>query len=381
MLGLGHLRLSLALAGGLVHQERGSTALVVTGSPAFGGVRTPRGVDIVKLPTSPIDAQSRWGATPLRPSMGLAIGADEVRALRSELALAVVSQLRPDVVVVDYRPLGRNDDLRPTLQWLRDRGDCTIALGLWEVDDTAERLRFEWSGEVLQEVRDLYDLALVYGPSSPGDVRIEGLRAVGVPVQHTGLVAAPAAERGPADLGDGYLLATTGGGVDGFELLDTVLGAIRAQAIGVPAVLVTGPMMGADRIARLRDGATGLDVRVEETRSDMDAVLAGARAVVAMAGYSTVAEILGSGRPALLVPRAFPRKEQLNRAMRLAGTAGVEMLEPEELEPARLREAITRLLERVPTVGEPVTGAADAASVLADAVRRRQEAVGSGAGA
>ena len=41
MLGLGHLRLSLVLAQALVAQDDRATALVVTGSPAFGGLRIP----------------------------------------------------------------------------------------------------------------------------------------------------------------------------------------------------------------------------------------------------------------------------------------------------------------------------------------------------
>jgi predicted glycosyltransferase len=367
MLGLGHLRLSLAVAEALVAQGDGSSALVVTGSTAFGGWRLPQGVDILKLPTLPVDAGSRWSATAHRPSAGLAVGSDEVRALRSELALTTVAQLRPDVVLVDYLPLGRDDELRPALELLRAHGGCTTALGLWDVDDAPERLRERWTGEPLDTVAALYDLALVYGASPPGDVRVEGLRSVGVPVHHTGLVGVPVAEHGPADLGEGYLLATAGGGVDGFALLDALLDTLPGRPLPVPTVLVTGPMMAAGEIARLRERAAGLDVRVEEFRPDMDAVLAGARAVVSMAGYNTVSEILGSGTPALLVPRTFPRVEQLNRARRWADAGCVEMLDPGSLEPARLREKISALLERPPGAGQQLTGAGDAAAILEDA--------------
>jgi predicted glycosyltransferase len=369
MLGLGHLRLSLAVAGALVSQDDRSSALVVTGSTAFAGWRLPPGVDVQKLPTLPVDAGSRWSATTLRPPAGLELGFDEVRALRSELSLTTVAQLCPDVALVDYLPLGRNQELRPALELLRERGDCTLALGLWDVDDSPQRLRERWTGELLEAVGALYDLALVYGPSSPGDVRAEALRSVGVPIHHTGLVGVPVAEHGPEDLGEGYLLATTGGGVDGFALLDAILDTISAEPLPVPAVLVTGPMMAADEVARLRDRAARLDVHVEEFRSDMDAVLAGARAVVSMAGYCTVAEILGSGTPALLVPRTFPRVEQLNRARRLAGSDCIEMLDPESLEPARLRKKIAELLERPPCARQRLTGASDAAGILEEAAR------------
>ena len=43
-------------------------------------------------------------------------------------------------VCVDYKPLGRKEDLRPALERLRADGDCTVALGLWETDDAAETI-------------------------------------------------------------------------------------------------------------------------------------------------------------------------------------------------------------------------------------------------
>jgi hypothetical protein len=84
-------------------------------------------------------------------------------------------------------------------------------------------------------------------------------------------------------------------GVDGYDLLESILAAIRLAPLGIPAVLTTGPVMATARIAALREQAQRLDARVEVLRPDMDAVLAGARAVVAMAGYNTVAEVIGSG--------------------------------------------------------------------------------------
>jgi predicted glycosyltransferase len=370
MLGLGHLRLSLVLADALAARDDRATALVVTGSPAFAGLRLPPRVDILKLPSAPVGPDSGWSATALRPPAGLALDRSEVAALRAALSLTAVELVRPDVVVVDYRPLGRDGDLLPALEHLRARGDCTVALGLWEADDAPERLRDQWTPELQLSVAQLYDLALVYGPSAPDDVRVERLRASGVPVHNTRRVVGQPAEHGPPDLGQGYLLATAGGGVDGFPVLELVLAAIRAQPIGIPAVLVTGPLMAAGDVARLRDAAVGLDAQVHEFRADMDAVLAGARAVVSMAGYNTVAEVLASGKPSLLVPRSFPREEQLNRARALAAAGRVSILTEDELDPASMRAALDDLLAREPAPVEAPLGAADAAAILAGFVSR-----------
>jgi predicted glycosyltransferase len=376
MLGLGHLRRSLVLAEALVADDEQATALVVTGSPAFGGMPIPPRVDVLKLPTSPLESRSSWSATTRRPPSHLALSSGQVSGLRSRLSLAAATALRPDGVVVDYRPLGRNDELRPTLEWLKRDGHSTVALGLWEVDDADERLMRDWTPDVFAAVRELYDLALIYGPSSAGDLRIDGLRGAGVPVHNTGLVAAPPAPDGPADIERGYLLASTGGGVDGFAVLEAVIDAVRLAPLGRLALLVTGPLMPPEDVEQLRKNAAGLEVRIERFRADMPQLLAGARAVVSMAGYCTVAEVLASGKPALLIPRTSPREEQLNRARRFAAAGRVEMLAPAELEPTQLRPVIERLLARAPTERAQASGAADAANLLATAAESRAEMTG-----
>jgi predicted glycosyltransferase len=372
MLGLGHLRLSLALAGAVVASDAGSTALVVTGSPASGGFVLPEGVDVVKLPTAPVDAQSRWRATPLRPPAGLALDAAHVHALRAELGSTAVRELRPDVAIVDYRPLGRSGELVPALRWLRDHGGCTTALGLWDVDDDPERVDHDWGEPLLRSVRELYDIALVYGSPPPDDLRVARLRAAGVPVRSTGLVALAPAEHGPADLDPGYLLVTAGGGVDGYGLLAQVLAALRLEPLGRPALMVTGPLMPAAQVAALQRAGAGLDVRIETFRPDMDAVMWGARAIVSMAGYNTVAEVISSGKPALFAPRTFPREEQLNRARRWAAWGRGGMLTAEGLEPGALRRAVGLLLEQAPVPPQAPTGAADAVEILGEMSRGRR---------
>jgi predicted glycosyltransferase len=367
MLGLGHLRLSMAIAGALVADDPASTALVVTGSPALGGLQVPERVDVMKLPGLPVEPGSRWSATDRRPPAALELPAARIHALRAELSLAAVAQLDPDITLVDYLPLGRGEELRPALSRLvdaqRPRGGV-VALGLWDVDDAAARLREAWTPARRDALRRYYDLALVYGPPAPDDVRVGELRAAGVAVHTTDLVAEPPAERAAGDLGSGYLLATVGGGIDGYPLLRALLDTLALRPLPCASVLIAGPMMAASEVAALRQQAAGLNVRIEADRPDFPAVLAGARAVVSMAGYCSVAEILASGQPALLVPRAFPRQEQLNRARRHAAAGLVGLLEPDELEPARLRAALDELLARPARAPRALQGAAQAAELL-----------------
>ena len=83
--------------------------------------------------------------------------------------------------------------------------------------------------------------------------------------------------------------------------------------------MVTGPLMApAQRRATDASSPPGSTSRSHEVRRDMEYVIAGARAVVSMAGYNTVSELMRARKPALLVPRAGPSEEQLIRARRLA---------------------------------------------------------------
>ena len=66
-----------------------------------------------------------------------------------------------------------------------------------------------------------YDAILVYGPGSSPDIDCIGGFELDVPIHHVGYVGASIPDRGPDDLEPGYVLATAGGGFDGFRLLAT----------------------------------------------------------------------------------------------------------------------------------------------------------------
>ena len=363
MLGLGHLGISLAVAEALV-SEPDDTALIVTGSPAFGGMRLPAGVDILKLPTAPVGADSAWSGTDRQPSAGLVLERERIVDLRTDICRAAVERVEPDVVVVDYRPLGRDRDLVPALEAAKVNGRTVTALGIWDSDDAPEALRGTWTPELMSEVAPLYDLALVYGPPEPDDVRVVALREAGMPVHETDFVSRPPAAVGPSDLEPGYLLAMAGGGVDGFDMLDALLAAIQLRPLEVPVVIVTGPLMPDGDVAGLKAVADGLDVKIYETRPDIRELLAGSQAVVSMAGYCSAAEVLASGKPALMVPRAVPREEQLNRARRLAAAGRTLLLEPADLGAATMRDALDQLLSAEARPATVLTGAADVRRVL-----------------
>jgi predicted glycosyltransferase len=336
--GLGHLRRALALAGAVTERDPRASALIVTGAPVELAHPLPPRVDTIKLPQLARDSSG------VQRAARLGIGLPDVRALRSGLALAAARSFQPEIAVVDKAPLGLGDELAPALEWLH-RAGTKLVLGLRDIEDAPARVRREWERPNLRStVERLYDAVLVYGPEG---TRHDALACLGwdlgLPVHHVGYVASrPALHR--TDLPDEYVLVTAGGGADGANMVAAFLDAVRLRPLPVHGLVVTGPLMPEAEVSDLRARAEGLDVRLETFRSDLDGAMAGARGVVAMAGYNTVSELLRSGRPALLIPRTRPSREQVLRAESLREAGRVDVLYPHQLEPRRMRASLERLL-------------------------------------
>jgi predicted glycosyltransferase len=365
--GLGHLRRTLALARAVGEEHAAADSLILTGSSLSSSYRLPPRVDTVKLPVLTKDTHGRYRAARLGTSV------EDTLALRSRLAAAAAEAFAPDVTVVDKTPLGLRGELLPALELLRARGRGRLVLGMRDVEDSAARVRREWGrAKIRRAVERYYDAILVYGPrSSPDALRCMDWDDLPMAVHHVGYVGSPMPDLGPPDLPADYLLVSAGGGADGTAVVEAAIRAVRLRSLARPTVIVTGPLMLDADVRRLFALARGTDVQLYEFRADMESVMAGARAVVAMAGYNTVAEILRARKPALLIPRVRPRQEQLVRAQELAAKGQAELLHPDELDAETLRARLDGLLSRpapVP-IGAAHGGARRAARLLLDLAR------------
>jgi len=340
MVGLGHLRRTLAIVSSMAETYEGVKSLVITGCAVEPFFRLPPRTDTVKLPVRSRDSNGdAWSR------MGLDV--DDLGALRAQIALAAATAFEPDVAVIDKLPLGLGGELEPTLQALRARDRCKVVLGLRDIEDSAARVRRRWGAGMLDAIRRYYDAILVYGPSStPDAIDCMGWNRLDIPISHVGYVGLPMPATGPDDISDGYLLATGGAGHDGFQLFTTLAEAIRLEPLPCETVMVAGPLRHPSELEHLQALTAGLRVRVYPYRTDLPRLIVGARAVVSMAGYNTVGEIMRARKPALLIPRARPSEEQLLRAQDLQRRGLQQMLHPAELEPTRLRAAVEALLAR-----------------------------------
>jgi predicted glycosyltransferase/glycosyltransferase involved in cell wall biosynthesis len=341
MVGLGHLRRAIAITGGLAEGYPGATSLILTGSPIESYVHLPPRVDTVKLP---VVSRAEDG-TPRSPR--LVVDLDELHKLRSAISFAAATSFDPHLLLVDKVPLGLRGELEPTLAALRARGTTQLVLGVRDVEDDPETVSRRWDGAVRRAIERYYDAIVVYGPpGTPDAITSTGWANLSVPVVRVGYVGVDVPYGVPDDLPSGYMLATAGGGSDGFPMLETFVEAIRLRPLPCPSVMVVGPLMSHREAEHLRELSRGLDITIFGFRSDMEQVVAGARALVSMAGYNTVTELMRARKPALLVPRVHPSQEQLIRATALAERGLQDMMHPRDLNPAAMRAALDRLLTR-----------------------------------
>jgi len=323
--GLGHLRRCRAIAHALVDAHRDMTVLILSGSPIIGSFDFRPRVDFVRLP----------GVIKLHDgeytSHSLHMEVEETLALRESIIRHTAEVFDPDLFIVDKEPLGLRGEVLETLELLKGRG-IPLVLGLRDVMDDPELLAEEWRRKnVTPALRDLYDQIWVYGLPQvcnpleeialPDSVHHKTIYTGYLRRDADGPSRMPAAD---APLDRPYLLVTAGGGGDGEALIDWVLRAYELERdMACPALFVLGPFMPQDAQTAFLERVNRLD-HAEAITFDpgIETLFARAAGVVGMGGYNTFCEILSFDKPALIVPRTVPRREQLIRAQR-AGALGL----------------------------------------------------------
>jgi predicted glycosyltransferase len=348
-LGLGHTRRHLAIAAALTRLAPESSVLLASGADDALRMGLPARVEILKLPGLRKVSNDHYC------SRRLHIPASEIRALRSALLLTTVKSYRPDVVLVDKHPFGANGEFRDALGWLRKAGARTV-LGLRDILDAPAAVLKEWIPHRLQlEIRRNFDLMLIYGEQAIFDPLAEYHfpAAMRQQTHFCGYVINGDEHTSPnGSTLDGFdfataprpiVLATTGGGEDGFHLLETFVRT--AAAAPWQGVIVAGPMTPADELKTLETLANSHNVPVHRFVPNLSALFWSVDAVVCMGGYNTLAEAVAKGVPVVCVPRTRPRAEQLIRAQAFERLGLVCALSADKLNVATLREATDAALE------------------------------------
>ena len=350
--GIGHLRRTLAICERIEARHRNSCFLMATGTPYvqfFGGGSR---VDCIKLP-----ALRKLGDGTYR-SKFLSVPSARVMRCRESVLRGTAEHFAPHVLLVDKAPLGVCRELLPTLRWLkRNRPGTLLIFGMRDIEDEAQATVRQWRRDGVADVlAECYDEIWVYGRRDIYDVVAEYQLpdTVAKKTRFMGYVT-----RGPCthaatseSTPDDAVLVTVGGGTDGEFVLRTYLDAAAARVarLGLQSILIGGPDLPRDIAATLKQQADAMDGVVwRDVESCMSCRMKQVRLVVSMGGYNTMCELAAHRKPAIIIPRTTPRKEQLIRAELWERLNLVTPVRREALTPQSLGAEVERQLLQPPT--------------------------------
>ncbi|MFQ5667447.1 MAG: glycosyltransferase family protein [Candidatus Binatia bacterium] len=354
--GLGHFRRSLTIASYLSRHLPDLSILMLTGIEAAASFEAPKGIDFVKLPAI-------WKSGPDEyRSRHLRVGFARVRRMRETLIRALARIFDASLFIVDNVPLGVDGELLPTLRYLRKHHPRTrVVLTLRDVLDAPEHIVPRWREQGIYGVlKRFYDEIWVAGCQAVFDpvALYELPPPVAAKVRFCGYLVR-SSEAGHAELvreefgldGRPLVVVSCGGGGDGYPLIRTYVDAVDPLVRdGVRSAIFLGPDMTA---AQRRELKRRILPRREhfltfDFNPSLVAFLELAAASVSMAGYNTVCEVIALRKPALVVPRIYPRVEQLLRANAFAAHGLLQVLHPDQLDPNAMRTALGTLLNTRP---------------------------------
>lgn len=349
--GLGHIRRTLAIARSL--RKLPATVLILTGSPLVGRFKIPRRVDFVRIPGMIKMTNEEY--LPL----SMKLEATEVLEIRKSIILSAAQAFSPDFFIVDKAPLGLKREVVDTLHWMReDLPSCTTILGLRDIMDEAQATIEDWESKgIYGAMEALYDEIWVYGHRSFYDP-VQEYRipdSVARKITFTGYIprqvpSAAEVKQVRRELGltddQKMVLMTTGGGGDGYPVVNTFLKAFEQNVApaGMKAVIVTGPFLSPMHYKEVAGRCETLGFQILRFHRFMEGLIGAADVIVSMGGYNTVCEIISQRKPFLIIPRTVPRQEQLIRAEVLYRRGFCEYLHPERLSPLAVYQKVEHLL-------------------------------------
>ncbi|WP_299632641.1 glycosyltransferase [uncultured Roseobacter sp.] len=352
-LGFGHLRRNLLLARALKSLPCPPDVLLIAGMHEAGAFDIPDGVDLITLPAYAKQSDGSYR------SRKLSIDLRHLADMRARMIHAAVKGFRPDLIIVDNVPRGAQGELEPTLSWLARKTDARVVLGLRDVIDTRDKVRRQWLRQCnFEAISAYYSDIWIYGDPNfynlideyqLGDLISAKARFTGYLQRDIAPVAAQAEASQRQVIGDDdrpYVLCTVGGGRDGVPLCRAFLQARLPD--GHRGILITGTQLDAQSRADIAQLAKSHpEVSVVDFLSEPMGLMQNAARIIAMGGYNTICEVLSLRRPALIVPRVAPRREQILRAEPLAARGLIDMIAPDDLTPA----ALTRWMARETAAG------------------------------
>lgn len=363
--GLGNIRRMLEISRHLVDSEPDVSVLIITGSPMLHAFRIPQRIDYVKLPCLSRNLAGSYG------SRYLDLDLHSTVRLRGNLIRSTILDFEPDLILVDKKPFGVEDELAGALEALpAGTRRPKLVLLLRDILDSPEATRRVWhKNRYFEAIDHHYDDVLVVGMPAVFDLRHEYdfPQCAAGKVHFCGYIGRKPGRRGREDVrtelgvasGEPLVLVTAGGGEDGDAMISAYIDGLAAllPAHRPRSHVVFGPEMADEKREALDRQAAALGcVSRQDFSDDMMSLMDAADVVVSMGGYNTVCELLTLHKRAVVVPRVRPVQEQCIRAERMAALGLLRFVHPDSLTPRQLLDVVRQEAASLHGSGEnPIT--------------------------
>jgi predicted glycosyltransferase len=350
VLGIGHYFRSIEIARSLHRHE----LVLVTGGPPVE-VSLPPHITEYRLPGLHMDG-SFTIVSPTDKNRAL----DEVKEERKKLLYSLFEKTASDLFLMELYPFGRRSfafEIEPVLEAVR-RGDLPSTKVICSLRDILVEKKNQQTYEqrVLRLLNKYFDALLVHADESlvSLDETFESTDKIRIPLVYTGFVTprpnAAGGEKVRTRLGlkgkEALVVASAGGGRVGHDLLRAVVEAHArlASERRLRLCVFTGPFMAEENFSALAEQVASLPgVHLARFTEDFLSYLSAADLSISMAGYNTCMNVLSAGVPSLVFPFAQNREQRI-RAEKLAALGGLNLLKEEDLEPSRLANLMSRVL-------------------------------------
>jgi predicted glycosyltransferase len=350
--GLGNIRRMLAIAEHLADSDPDTSVLMVSGSPMLHSFRMKSRIDYMKLPGLARTVDGSYVAKHLK------IQYRKLIELRSNLILSAIMHFEPDLILVDKKPLGVNNELAPALNFAKTlHNPPKLALLLRDILDTPDTVCAAWqTNRYYEAIDEIYDSIMIVGSPEVFDARREYrfTPAACTKTQYCGYIKHKSGLRKPESvresLGVGenpLVFITAGGGEDDFQIFNHYLQGLDflKDQRRLHSVLLCGPEMAPEKRKLIAAKAAQFKyVHVEEFTNDVISLMNAADVIVSMGGYNTICEILSLRKRAIIVPRTKPVQEQWIRAQRMESLGLLKTIHPDRLSPRVLIDALEQEL-------------------------------------
>jgi len=315
---------------------------------------------------------------------------ESIWAERRAILLDLFRELEPDVILIEMFPFGRRRFARELLPMLKAnlerRRPAAVLCSVRDIlVEKSEQDLFE--RRVLGWLNPYFNGVLVH--SDPGLIRFEQtfsrVRDIACPLWYTGYVA-----QGPTlpdrhsaraalelDQEACIVLASAGSGPLGRDMLGPVLEAsiLLHRTLPHQLLMFTGPRAERADLEALQARAREHPAAVirDFTPRFPDHVLA-CDLSVSRGGYNTTMNLLTCGTRGLMLPNDHDREQRMRLAALVAG-GHLGLLEPGDMEPARLAGIMERALKQEQGTGRPLRldGARESADIILRLARERMD--------